>query len=117
MNYANWKQRFFTVKLPPGKIPYSCKTSRLMFIYYNNCCEIVKVEIPHIFSIPAAVFNEMVSIGCSALLHAGKDLSPAGFPGPGNGIFKAVITPEQLAINNKGRTAENTGALCALGLL
>ncbi|SVB46486.1 uncharacterized protein METZ01_LOCUS199340, partial [marine metagenome] len=39
----------------------------------------------------------MVSIGCSALLHAGKVLSLAGFPGPGNGIFKAVITPEQLA--------------------
>ncbi|SVB01673.1 uncharacterized protein METZ01_LOCUS154527 [marine metagenome] len=37
--------------------------------------------------------------------QAGKDLSPAGFPGQGNGIFKSVISPEQLTVNNKGKTA------------
>jgi hypothetical protein len=51
------------------------------------------------------------------MLQAGKDLSPVVFPGPGNGIFKAVISPEQFTVNNKGRTAENTGSLCALGLI
>jgi hypothetical protein len=36
--------------------------------------------------------------------NSGKDLSPAGFPGQGNGIFKAFISPEQLTVNNKGKT-------------
>ena len=42
------------------------------------------------------------------MLQAGYDLSPVVFPSPVNGIFKAVITPEQLAPDFESWYAKHT---------
>jgi hypothetical protein len=51
------------------------------------------------------------------LENAGKTGDSVRFFCPGNGVFRAIITPEHLTIDNKGWATENARMLCAIRLL